>query len=69
MKFESHITLDTTECTEKQLNTLNEYALGVGWSTSNITDDPILGPGNKFYLTKHATERGPLEAEMESVSR
>lgn len=25
-----------------------------GWTASAITDDPILGPGNKFYLTTYA---------------
>lgn len=55
MTFETHITIDTTGYTVNQMDFIKEIARHFRWKTSNITDDPILGPGNKFYLTRHDT--------------
>jgi hypothetical protein len=58
MKFETHITINTTTCVGAWKDRLKEIAKGsVGmWSTSEITDDPVLGPGNKFYFTSYNTD-------------
>lgn len=55
MNFESHITIDTSDLTnpKEQIEELKAIAKELKWTTSNITDDPILGPGNKFYFTMH----------------
>jgi hypothetical protein len=58
MKFESHITIDVTGQTgnwSKTLKLVAAYCRGC-WSTSSITDDPELGPGNKFYFTSYNTD-------------
>jgi hypothetical protein len=55
MTFETHITIDTTVLDPDKRKYLNEIARHFRWKTSNITDDPILGPGDKFYLTRHDT--------------
>ena len=55
MTFETHITLDATGLDSDRRKYLEEIARHFRWKTSNITDDPILGPGDKFYLTRHDT--------------
>lgn len=55
MTFETHITIDTTGLEKETIKYLENIAGHFRCKTSNITDDPILGPGNKFYFTRHDT--------------
>ena len=48
--FETHITLNLP--LERELEA-EKIAKDWKWKTSSIKDDPILGPGLKFYFTRH----------------
>ncbi len=50
--WECHITMT---CTGKERAFVEQF--GNGWTYSNITDDPILGPGAKCYATRHFHEK------------
>ena len=42
--YELHVTFDADP---------GDTFESIGWKYSKITDDPVLGRGNKYYLTKH----------------
>lgn len=43
--WEAHVTM---KCTGAE----REHVEALGWTYSNITDDPVLGPGEKCYATR-----------------
>jgi hypothetical protein len=51
--FESHITLPVTA--DSPIDKWKEIATKLGWKTSAIDGDPLLGNKVFFYLTKHDT--------------
>jgi hypothetical protein len=51
MKFELHITIPRGFAEKAR-----KYGEKYGWTGSNITDDPVIGPGPKFYLTRYITD-------------
>lgn len=53
MNFECHITIPR-EYADKAAHEMVQAPQK--WSTSNITDDPVLGPGPKFYFTRYDTD-------------
>jgi hypothetical protein len=50
--YECHLTYENVdEALEVQLEKLAKQR---GWKTSYIVGDPALGPGKRFFLTKHS---------------
>ena len=55
MSYEIHITINASDLNKKRIKTLVQKIPYGSWTVSNITDDPILGLGPRYYLTNHAT--------------
>lgn len=63
MSYECHITLET------KVPFLHEkIGKRIGWKTSKIDGDPILGKGVYFYYTKHGKCFKSLFKEMNDLS-
>lgn len=60
MNYECHITTETSSA-EKAA----QVAQTLGWKTSEIARDPLLGDKNYFYLTLHERTFGEIKARME----
>lgn len=67
--YECHITIDITQLDEVRKMGLEYEIKDRGWSYSNITDDPILGPGVKAYATKHLNKKMPMVGVHERTER
>lgn len=59
-RFEAHITLDKTHATE-----VAKVADSTGWTFSQITGCPLLGPGTYCYLTGYNTDDQKLMEAMD----
>lgn len=59
--WELHVTM---ECTGKERAMVDALT---GWTYSNITDDPILGPGAKCYATRHFHIKQPEQFVVDAV--
>lgn len=66
MSYEIHITIDTTKESVERINKLR-LADGAMWKYSEITGDPLLGPGSKSYLTAHTSSLPYAEEIMYSM--
>lgn len=65
MDFEIHITI-AAPCNRANLE-FNVMSCDHRWTISNITDDPLLGPGDKTYLTAHDTDYSLALYRMNSM--
>lgn len=63
MNYESHITIPAVNH-----QVAAEVAEKHNWFMSKITDDPLLGPGAKSYLTAHRTDYFEMWTDMTRVS-
>lgn len=63
MSFECHITVPT-EYAEKAAS----IAAALGWKTSEIARDPLLGDKNFFYLTRHSMGLEAIMSSMENCA-
>lgn len=71
MTYEAHITLAvdrTTEVSRELARTAAAIAEGLGWKSSHIDGDPVLGVGVKSYLTKHAADGQSLLIVMQHTA-
>lgn len=65
MDFECHVTINTPEGM-KYLRCV-DLAEELGWHSSMIDGDPVLGKGSRFYFTCHAREYIGLYNKMEHL--
>jgi hypothetical protein len=60
MSYEIHVTVNVPPKKAPKykptIRLLKNLAKQESWATSQITDDPVLGPGNKFYFTAYRNE-------------
>jgi hypothetical protein len=65
MNFECHITLHFQAGKNHRVQ---ELAKSHHWKTSGITGDPVLGPGDWFYLTTHGADWITIFNRMQGMS-
>lgn len=63
MKFECHVT-----CLSSQADLAQNVATALGWKTSQIARDPVLGDDTFFYLTMYDTDYMTLYHRMKFVA-
>lgn len=62
MSYECHITVTIADAAFAE-----KLAKDLGWKTSEIKRDPVLGDTSHFYLTKHDADCGYLYNEMKKA--
>ncbi len=60
--FECHVTVEKP--TEDKLSTLKRFAEELGWKTSQIDGDPVLGEKVYFYFTHHCKNYSVIYSRM-----
>lgn len=64
MTYECHITVDSAHS-----GVATRVATALGWKTSEIWRDPVLGEKNFFYLTTHSTSFPAIMKLMEECAQ